>query len=106
VVGSGGTILKTGNGGGPPVGVNEKTVTNSLRIYPNPSKEKITIEPSKPGSTFNGNFSIYGMTGRELIRQKVQSLKVEININTLPQGIYFIRLMNSEKTEFGKFIKE
>jgi photosystem II stability/assembly factor-like uncharacterized protein len=104
-VGNNGVILKTINGGSPPVGINEKTQTTSLEIYPNPAKEKIIIEPTESGSNMNGTCSIYGTIGQELIRQQVQGSKVEINVSSLPTGIYFIRLVNNEKITSGKFVK-
>jgi photosystem II stability/assembly factor-like uncharacterized protein len=102
-VGNNGVILKTTNGGGPPVEIDEKTQTTSLKIYPNPAKEKIIIEPTESGNYMNGTVSIYGMTGQELIRQ--QASKGELNVNSLPSGIYFVRLIKRGKIEFGKFVK-
>lgn len=102
--GQDGTILKTLNGGFP-VGINEKQQSNSLKINPNPATEKITIESSVTGSSLNGTVSVYGIAGQELIRQQVQGSRVEINISSLQKGVYFIRLMNSEKTVSGKFVK-
>jgi photosystem II stability/assembly factor-like uncharacterized protein len=108
-VGDYGTILKTLNGGGV-LGINDKQQTNSLKIYPNPATEKITIEPQDPGSGMNGTVTVYGMTGRELIRQHVQGSRIEINVRSLPAGLYFVNLVNEEKkvsipVEAGKFIK-
>jgi hypothetical protein len=106
VVGTGGTILKTVYG----LGIHENQQTNSfknsLKIYPDPATEKITIEKSEPGSNMKGAITIYGMTGQELIKQQVQGLMVEINVSSLPTGIYFIKLMNGDKTLLGKFLKE
>ena len=111
VVGDHGTILKTTNGGGPAVGINEPPLQtnnslNSLKIYPNPATEKITIQSSEAGSNMNGTVFIYGMAGPELIKQQVNGSKTEIMVNSLPAGIYFIRLVNNKKIEFGKFVKE
>jgi hypothetical protein len=100
-----GLILKTTNGG-IPVGINEKQQANRLIIYPNPVKNIITIEQSESGTNMNGTLSVCGMIGQELIRQQVQGLKVELNVSSLPQGLYFIRFMNGNRTGFGKFIKE
>ncbi len=111
VVGSCGTILKTTNGGESAVGIIEPPLQtnisqNNLKMYPNPANEKITIESSASGSKLNGTISLIGMDGQELINQKVQGSRVEINVNSLLAGIYFIRLVNNDKIEFGKFIKE
>jgi photosystem II stability/assembly factor-like uncharacterized protein len=104
-VGDHGTILKTINGGGT-VGIFEKQQTNNLKIYPNPATEKITIKPSGTESNRDGTVSVYGITGKELLQKNVQGSSIEINIGSLPQGIYFIRFKDKGKTESGKFIKE
>jgi hypothetical protein len=111
VVGSGGTILKTTNGGGPAVGINEpprqtNNLQNSLKIYPNPATDKITIEPSEADIIMNGTVSVYGMTGQQIVKQHVPGQRLELNVSALPVGIYFVRMVNNEKIEFGKFIKE
>ena len=108
IVGANGTILNTTNGG--TTGINEAKQPGcseiSLKIYPNPAFEKISIESSELGNIMNGTVFVHGMTGQELINQKVQGPGVEINVSSLPAGIYFIRYMDKEKTESGKFIKE
>jgi photosystem II stability/assembly factor-like uncharacterized protein len=108
-VGEGGTILKTINGGGT-VGINEPQNTNdlinSLKIYPNPATEYISIEIPESGSRMKGTVSVYGMAGQLLIQGQVQDSKSEINVFSLPKGIYFVRLINEEKINFGKFLKE
>lgn len=109
IVGDGGTILKTTNGG--TVGVIEKRQANSLKIYPDPASEQITIELSESGSNMNGKVSIFGMTGQEMIKQEVKGSKLELNVSSLPTGIYFVRLIDEEMNVpisigSGKFVKD
>jgi hypothetical protein len=87
-------------------GVETLKSESSFTIYPNPASQTITIEMAKSGSSVNGTISIYGMAGQELMQQQVQGSRAEINVSSLPKGIYFFRLVNNEKIEFGKFIKE
>jgi hypothetical protein len=77
-----------------------------LKIYPNPAAEYISIEIPESGSKMNGTVSIYGMSGQELIQQHIQGSRSETNVSSLPKGIYFVRLINNEKIDFGKFLKE
>ena len=104
-VGEGGTILKTTNGGGP-TGIREKAFGVSLTIYPNPAVEKVTIKTSLMGNQIAGTICVYGMTGQELIRRQVEGSEADINVSSLPTGIYIIRMVTNEKFEFGKFVKE
>jgi photosystem II stability/assembly factor-like uncharacterized protein len=105
IVGDYGTILKTTNGGFP-VGTDEKQQMSSLKIYPNPAINHITIELSESGTNINGTYTIFGMSGLALIQQQVQDSRSEINVSSLPKGIYFVRLSNNENIDYGNFIKE
>jgi photosystem II stability/assembly factor-like uncharacterized protein len=105
IVGDSGTILKTTNGGFP-VGMDEKQQMSSLNIYPNPATDQLTIELSEPGSNINGTITIFGMSGLALIQQQVRDSRTEINISSLPKGVYFVKLSNIENNEFKQFIKE
>jgi photosystem II stability/assembly factor-like uncharacterized protein len=104
IVGVDGTILKTNNEG-LPAGIIKKQQTNNLNICPSPAKENITIKINELGSNINGTIFIYGMGGQEMIQQQVGGTSSEINVSLLPKGIYFIKLVNNEKIDFGKFIK-
>jgi len=102
IVGWDGTILKTTNGGGTSVGVNEKLSTsNSLKIYPNPSSNVITIETSTKGHLF-----IQNVNGQELLNQPISKPSAQIDIKNLPAGVYFMRLTNEKTVRVGKFIKQ
>ena len=103
VVGTGGTILKTTNGGG--TGLNDGfVITKLLTTYPNPVKEKFSIKSSF--LTGDIHLSIFNIRGQELIERKINSQNTQIDISTLPAGIYFVRLKNEQTVEVGKIIKE
>jgi hypothetical protein len=109
ITGDGGTIWKTTNGGGI-VGINEKEQPGSLKIYPVPATEYITIELDGTGSIMIGTVSIYGMTGQEMIKLNVNDSKIMIDVKSLPASIYFARLIHQEGNAratigLGKFVK-
>ena len=80
---------------------------NALTIYPNPAKEIITVEVPKSIISNNyGSISFYGLTGQELRQQKMQGSTTEINVSSLPTGIYFVKYVSQGYTETGKFVKE
>jgi hypothetical protein len=65
-VGGAGTILKTTNGGYP-VGINETQFNiKKLRVFPNPSSTRITIEINNKGS-----LSILNLSGQHLLQQEI-----------------------------------
>jgi hypothetical protein len=87
-------------------GINYSNYNNCpLSVFPNPATEKITIRLSIPKTNQISSIIIYGMDGRELIRQQVQDIRTEINVSSLLDGLYFIRLSNNEETLLGKFVK-
>jgi photosystem II stability/assembly factor-like uncharacterized protein len=101
VVGSTGLILKTTNGGGYPVGINDNDPTlYSLEIYPNPASTEITIE-----SATKGSISILNLSGQQLITRQFTEPKTQLDISTLPSGVYFVRLTGERTVEVGKIIK-
>jgi photosystem II stability/assembly factor-like uncharacterized protein len=101
-VGSDGTILKTTNGGGYPVGINDHHQTvNTLTIYPNPAFTNITIEtPTK------GFLSIINISGQQLLKQTITEPKTTIDVSGFKSGVYFVRLTGERAVQVGKFIKQ
>jgi photosystem II stability/assembly factor-like uncharacterized protein len=105
VVGESGTILKTTNGGGPPVKVIEKpALTNSLNIYPNPASDIITIET--PEISHQSFLSIYNLNGQELRKQNISESKTIIDISNYNTGLYIVKVMGERSVKVGKIVKE
>jgi hypothetical protein len=95
--------LKTTNGGG--VGINDNSCFyKRLQTYPNPVNDKLTIET--PGVTRNTFLSISNVNGQDLINRCITELKTQIDVSTLPAGVYSIRLKNENIIEVTKIIKE
>jgi photosystem II stability/assembly factor-like uncharacterized protein len=102
-VGEGGTILKTTNGG--TTGINEsRTVANSLIIFPNPAKNKITISSS--AITGNTQLSIFNVNGEKVLERQLTNNETQIDISVLPRGVYFVRVQNEKMVEVRKMIKQ
>jgi len=78
-------------------------LANRLKIFPNPSSDKITISP--PAFTGISNLSIFNLKGEKVLERQLNETEPQINISALPQGIYFIKLQDEKMVEVGKFIK-
>jgi hypothetical protein len=101
-VGLNGTILKTTNGG---TGYSDLSFTSkTLNIYPNPLSEKITIELS--GIPCTRQLSIMNLNGQEVMQYKITESKTQIDITSLPSGVYFVRLTNDKTVQVGKIVKQ
>ena len=73
----------------------EETSLAAPKIYPNPATEFITIENVAVSSTVQ----IYDMTGRMILNEIVTSSQIQLDINTLDQGNYIVRI-KSENIEY------
>ena len=74
-----------------------------LKIYPNPSYDKITIEtyeiPTK------GQLSILNLNGQELFKLQITKQKTVIEIKRLLNGVYLVKFTNERSFQVGKFYK-
>ncbi|HNW89968.1 MAG TPA: T9SS type A sorting domain-containing protein, partial [Bacteroidales bacterium] len=78
---------------------------NSFRVFPNPAKESFTIEFAE--NIDNGTFAeIYSIEGKLIKQVSVRQKKTEINISTLPSGIYIVKIAGNNGIAFRKLIKE
>ena len=102
VAGAGDNILYTRNI--VVTGISEPGIPAHLQVYPVPSDRMIRVE--FPMSVSRGVMTVYSMAGQELLKQDISGSKTDMNINFLPQGIYFLRLVSGTKVMTGKFIRE
>ncbi|MFT4781590.1 MAG: hypothetical protein ACJAZK_001354 [Psychroserpens sp.] len=75
---------------------------DELKIYPIPAQNFITIEFSSEISTDVNLFDVSG----KLVLSKTITESTELNIKSLPQGIYFLKVSTDEKSGTYKIIKE
>jgi hypothetical protein len=73
-------------------------------LYPNPASEHITIK----SDIINGNsiIEIYSANAKLLIKQKsYQNNRAIIEVDKLPNGLYFIKVISENEVFTDKFIK-
>lgn len=88
-----------------PSGVNEIGKENRMiRIYPNPAKDKIAIETDQ--NSDQGNLSVTNIQGQEILTQKIEGFKTEVQIINLTSGVYFVMIYSKKGISIGKFVKE
>lgn len=77
-------------------GVNvEKTHAPGMHIYPNPAKDRLTLElENMPGGTTM--VSIYSITGRKVYNTKLYTEKNEIDLSTFEAGLYFLKVESGD----------
>ncbi len=91
------------------VGITDNALTqNTINCYPNPAKDKITIDLLQIPTSNKNNITVSDLSGKELIKQELNqfSNKTEIDISSLSAGIFFMKLVCDDKVEIMKIVKK
>ena len=83
----------------------ELLLDTKVKIYPNPTTGKFTIELINDLCTFPIDVVVYDFIGKPLFVERMLSPKIEIDLTGFASGVYFIRLDYKEKPEIFKLIK-
>jgi len=75
---------------------------NLFTVFPNPSKGIFTINFSKFAN--NVEIEILNITGKTIFNSYYQNVNSEIHINSVPKGLYFIKLIIDNKSYAKKLI--
>ena len=75
--------------------INEVNKSNTLILYPNPASNFLHVE-----GAIDSNYVILNTMGQELLRSYTTA--GEINIEKLPQGIYFLKVEGYDVRQFIK----
>ncbi|TAG00907.1 MAG: T9SS C-terminal target domain-containing protein, partial [Cytophagia bacterium] len=75
---------------------------NKVNIYPNPSNENINIKTSKEGFVYE----IFTLQGGSLIKSNATSNVANVNIKSLPKGVYFVHIIQNNNRVVKKIVVE
>jgi len=89
----------------PPKYFIEKIAQVELKIYPNPTTEKIILEIPGWQDLQTGVFKLYSLTGQLLQEQPVHSVNTTISLAGLAKGTYILKVYINDRTEDWKVIK-
>jgi hypothetical protein len=86
---------------------NDMNLLSEVKVYPNPVNDILSFESSIPFNFDGFSFIIYSIEGKELHHGEINSTG-QINIESLPQGKYIIKLIDSSQihTVNLKFLKQ
>ncbi len=88
------------------LGTNGFDTANTIKLYPNPTTNSMTISVSKAAEAPN-SYSIYNTIGQQIASQKITSdSDLRVNTSALSTGVYFIKLSKGTSTKTLRFIKE
>ncbi|MBO6605727.1 M28 family peptidase [Psychroserpens sp.] len=77
---------------------------NEILVYPIPVKSELNIEFINLES--DAELKLYDLSGKILLTKEAKSSITSLNMQELPQGIYFLNIENSNKSGTYKIVKE
>jgi photosystem II stability/assembly factor-like uncharacterized protein len=106
IAGDDGSIANFGGVGGITTTLkNENSYqNNNINIYPNPASTALNINLEH--YTNNAQIEIINAQGQVVFIKNISSKNIAINIETLPKGIYFVRLIDDKNWKVKKVIVE
>ena len=79
---------------------------NSIFLSPNPTTNKLNLQIKKIATT-KLTYQILATDGRVLLQNTITSQpNFEIDVSTLPAGLYFLQLQDERQQWVKKFVKE
>ena len=80
--------------------------SNEIVLYPNPAHDELNIVYDESADI--KNVAVYNIIGKVMTIYKVAGNSANLNLENIPSGIYFIRLVNSKGNVVGtrKFTKQ
>lgn len=85
-------------------GINDKNINTNYSVSPNPAGNYITVMTNS--FLNNSNVGIYDLTGRLIITKQIISPSVQLDIHSLPIGIYILKVQDKGGVFTQKIIKE
>jgi len=76
--------------------------TNDLKVYPNPSSSDITVELKKDGIY---KIELVDVTGKVVLVKSSEEEKLNLNINFLSNGVYYLKAKSQNTMNVVKIIK-
>ena len=81
--------------------IDEPLTAEEVMVYPNPAHNQVTITAQQIHS-----ISLVSILGQTLLQENVNANSTTLNLQTLPNGIYFIRIKTADSIVTKKLIKK
>ena len=86
-------------------GIDEASVKEEkMSVYPNPAGDIVNVMLPEMNSV-HGNISLYSMQGDLMMTQHTSSSQVQVDISSLPKGMYIMEYNNAEIKSRGRIVK-
>ena len=80
-----------------------KSFANSLRPYPNPATNTLTIDV---GEESQGTVQVHDAQGALVLQLRSTRSVVQMNVKDLASGLYHVQVRSAEGIRTGRFVKE
>lgn len=85
-------------------GLNEITKAgNNVKVYPNPTAGEFTIELANSSVK---TLEVIDLTGRVVYSTATVTNKSKVNLSSLSNGIYYVKIQTNNSTEVVKVVKQ
>lgn len=85
--------------------VQQETETSFFKAYPNPTTAEVTIDITEL-LWKEGTMNLMDISGKIIMQEPIKSKKHTFSVSTLSNGIYFLRVITSDKVGIVKIVKE
>lgn len=86
-------------------GIAPNSAAQHIKVFPNPAKDQLCISVGNSAKAME--VEIMDIVGKRCLARKVEDENVDIDIDSLKNGVYFIRIKQSDNTVYTKkFIKQ
>ena len=85
----------------------KESYCNTFQIYPNPTSNILNLNFDNILSTDISQIKIYSGLGNEIELPKpmINENNIQLDVSSLPQGVYYISFFNNGKVERARFVK-
>lgn len=90
-----------------PTGINNLQITNSaLKVFPNPTKDEITIAGYTLQNNQPAQLKIFDVMGKQVLNQSITNLNSQIvNLKSFASGVYYLQLNSGQQITTARFVK-
>jgi len=85
-------------------GVEDLANSVNLKVYPNPTANKVTIKANKD-FVAGAKLKVYDITGRTMLNKTLQNSSSTLDFSSLPSGSYFVKISNNGKSVIKQISK-
>lgn len=86
------------------IGIEERTGTMDVQIYPNPASDKINITLNK---IMDAEVSVCNIAGKAFIKYTLEGKSnFDLSISNLEAGVYFVKIQSKDGLKIKKLIKQ